>query len=235
MFILKQNEIETIEKTIDYVFKDKKLIDRAFTHSSIANQRNIESNERLEFFGDSILSFIVSEKLYNNLSENEGKLSHIRAQIVSAQSLSKIIDSLCLSKIYEKHTQCPLSVNVKGDLFESLLGAIYIDGGLASAKSFVEKNIDLRAKTLTNQKDTDFKSPLQAYLQGQGITDFEYKTLKQAGQAHKPIFEVGLYVEKTLISTAEAGSKQLAEQKCAEQALKILPNCILTLAVEKRL
>lgn len=222
MVILTQKEIATIEKDIDYVFKDKSLLEKAFTHSSVANLHNLESNERLEFFGDSILSFIVSEKLYNNLSADEGKLSHIRAQIVSAQSLSKIVDNLNLSQIYEKHTQCALSVNVKGDLFESLLCAIYIDGGLDSAKKFIENNIDLSAQSVVNQRDTDFKSPLQAYLQKKGIADFGYKTLAQSGQAHKPVFEVGFFVKGEQICSAKAGSKQKAEQICAQIALERL-------------
>lgn len=226
MVTLTQKEIATIEKDIDYIFNDKTLLEKAFTHSSIANLRNIESNERLEFFGDSILSFIVSEKLYNNLSADEGKLSHIRAQLVSAQNLSQIVDALKLSQVYERHAQCALSVNVKGDLFESLLGAIYIDGGLSAAKRFIQNNIDLSAQSVVNQKDTDFKSPLQAYLQGKGITDFGYKTLAQYGQAHKPVFEVGFFVKGEQICSAKAGSKQMAEQKCAQTALEILSyNC----------
>lgn len=224
MKILTQSEIAIIEKSIGYTFLDKALLEKAFTHSSIANLYNIESNERLEFFGDSVLSLIVSEELYNNLDADEGKLSHIRAQIVSAQNLAGIVDALKLTQIYEKYTKCELSVNVKGDLFESLLGAIYIDGGLDVAKRFVDNNIDLSAQGVTKQKDNDFKSPLQTYLQGCGITEFKYATLSQTGQAHKPLFEVGLYIDKSLICTAKAGSKQKAEQQCAEKALKLLPS-----------
>ena len=226
MEILKQFEIKIIENDIGYTFKDKKLLEKAFTHSTIANMYHLESNERLEFLGDSILSFIVSEKLYNNLSADEGKLSHIRSQLVSAKNLAKIVDDLKLSQVYQRHAQCELSVNVKCDLFESLLASIYIDGGLKVATKFVERNIDLSAQAVAKQKDEDFKSPLQTFLQAHKITNFEYKIISQSGLAHKPIFEVALYVNDNLICTGKGGSRQKAEQKCAQQALDILPNSI---------
>ena len=233
MDVLRQVEIKVIESDIGYTFKDKSLLEKAFTHSTVANLRHLESNERLEFLGDSILSFIVSEKLYNNLNADEGKLSHIRSQIVSAKNLARIVDDLKLSQVYNRHAQCELSVNVKCDLFESLLAAIYIDGGLAAATKFVESNIDLSAQAVTTQKDDDFKSPLQAYLQAHKIANYCYKIISQSGLAHKPTFEVALYVNGSLVCTGKGGSRQKAEQKCAQQALEILPSCILEISAEK--
>lgn len=224
MSFLSIQDIQNIEKSIGYSFKNQVLLEKAFTHSSFANLHDRESNERLEFFGDSILSFIVSEKLYDNSKRDEGQLSHIRSQLVSAQSLSKIIDNLNLTEIYGKYALCDMTVNVKGDLFESLLGAIYIDGGLEAAREFVLNNIDLSEQAIVNEnkKIVDYKSPLQEYLQGKGIVEFEYKTLAQTGQAHNPDFEIGFFVKGEQVCSAHAGSKQKAEQMCAKIALDLI-------------
>lgn len=224
MAFLSKGDVENIEKNINYHFKNAELLSTAFTHSSFANLHNIESNERLEFLGDSILSFVVSEKLYKNCKRDEGKLSHLRAQLVSAQNLSDIIDKLGLATIYSKYALSAMTINVKGDLFESLLCAIYLDGGLAPAKKFVIDNIDLTKQAIAceNEKIVDYKSPLQEYLQGKGITDFAYKTLGQSGPPHNPTFEVALFINGEQFCSSQGGSKQKAEQLCARLALELL-------------
>ena len=227
MNILKNNDISQLEAKLDYIFKDKELLDKAFTHSSTANLFGYESNERLEFFGDSILSFIVSEKLYLNYAKNEGELSSIRSSLVSAQNLSAIIDEMGVFEYYLANTQIVkmnMPINVKADLFESILGAIYLDGGLTKAKQFVNRYLDLSKNNLNAKKDksVDSKTELQEYLQGKGITDFKYITLSQTGPAHQPIFEIALMVQGKEMSKASGQSKRIAEQECAKLALKKL-------------
>ena len=226
MNVLTNSGVEELEKILDYKFKNKELLDKAFTHSSTANLYGYESNERLEFFGDSILSFIVSETLYLKTLEDEGDLSHIRANLVSAQNLSKIIDSMNIEKFYSVNTQVikmGFPNNVKADLFESILGAIYLDGGIDESKKFVNKFIDLSIDTINTSKlkTADSKTRLQEYLQSKGIINFCYQTLSQQGPAHNPTFLVALYVDGQEISRAEAQSKRSAEQLCAGKALKI--------------
>ncbi len=225
MNILTNSSASAIQKILDYKFKNLDLLDKAFTHSSTANLYGYESNERLEFFGDSILSFIVSEKLYLNTFNSEGDLSHIRANLVSAHNLSKIVDSMGLNEYYGVNSQVVkmgFPINVKADLFESILGAIYLDGGLENAKHFVYKFIDLSSQALEKDllKPADAKTRLQEYLQSLGSTDFKYVTLSKSGPAHSPTFEVALYVQDKQVSTATAQSKRSAEQLCAEIALK---------------
>ncbi len=227
MNILTKSNAEAIQNILKYKFNDLELLDKAFTHSSTANLYGYESNERLEFFGDSILSFIVSEQLYLNIYNDEGDLSHIRSTLVSAQSLAEIIDKMGLNKYYGVNTQVVkmgFPINVKADLFESILGAIYLDGGLENAKNFVYNFIDLSPQALAKdlKRPVDAKTRLQEYLQSKGIVDFKYKTLSQQGPAHNPTFEVALCIQGEEIAKSQAQSKRSAEQLCAEQALKIM-------------
>ena len=227
MNILTLSGVEELQKILGYKFKNVNLLDTAFTHSSTANLFGYESNERLEFFGDSILSFIVSENLYLKSCNDEGDLSHIRANIVSANSLAKIIDAMKIEKYYGVNTQVVkmgFPINVKADLFESILGAIYLDGGLDNAKAFVNRFIDLSETAIKNgmKKNIDAKTRLQEYLQSKGIVDFYYETLSQSGPAHHPTFLVALYIQGKEISQALAQSKRGAEQLCAEKALQTI-------------
>lgn len=227
MNILKKKDLGQLESKLGYPFKDKELLDKAFTHSSTANIYGYESNEKLEFFGDSILSFIVSEKLYLNYAKNEGELSSVRSSLVSAQNLSMIIDKMDIFKYYLANSQIVkmnMPVNVKADLFESILGAIYLDGGLVKAKQFVNKFLDLSKNNLNikKEKSVDSKTELQEYLQSKGITNFKYITLSQSGPAHQPTFEIALIVQGKELSKASGQSKRSAEQECAKLALKKL-------------
>ena len=227
MNVLTMSGADELQKIIGYKFKNVELLDKSFTHSSTANLYGYESNERLEFFGDSILSFIVSENLYLKSSNNEGDLSHIRANLVSANSLAKIIDSMHIEKYYGVNSQVVkmgFPINVKADLFESILGAIYLDGGLQEAKNFVYRFMDLSEDAIKKGmgKNFDAKTRLQEFLQSKGINDFYYQTLEQSGPAHNPTFLVALYVQGEEISRAQGHSKRASEQTCAEKALEKL-------------
>lgn len=220
MNILKKSDVTKLQKVFNYDFKDVNLLDNAFTHSSTANLYGYQSNEKLEFFGDSILSFIISEMLYLDNCENEGELSKLRANIVSAKNLAKIVDEMNIFSFYEANEQIKkmnVLTNIKADLFESILGAIYLDGGLDKAKTFVKKFVDL--KDLVNLT-LDDKTMLQEFLQSKGITNFKYNLLSQSGPAHQPVFEVELVVEHKQLATATGKSKRLAEQSCAKKAMK---------------
>lgn len=224
MNILTSFSVAELQSILGYEFNNPELLDIAFTHSSTANLFGYESNERLEFFGDSILSFVVSEKLYHNSKSNEGGLSHIRASLVSAKNLSKIIDKMDLIKYYGVNSQIVkmgFPINTKADLFESILCAIYLDGGLEQAKAFIYKWIDLSPTALEKDLETtvDSKTRLQEYMQADGKR-FEYKLLSQSGPAHSPTFEVALYVEDEEIAHAKAKTKREAEHICANTALE---------------
>ena len=167
---LSPENIEIIEKKIGYTFKNKKILQTAFMHSTMANDLNIESNERLEFFGDTILDFLVSEFLVNNTKLLEGDLSVIRSSLVSAKSLSDIVTSLDISQFLIVNKSLiasnTISNNIKCDLFESILGAIYYDGGMENARQYVITMLNLNNVNFDNyaSKNQDYKSPLQDSL-----------------------------------------------------------------------
>ena len=212
-------EAEKIEKILNYKFKNVDLLKTAFTHSSYANDNNVLSNQRLEFLGDSILNFIVADFLYQNFDVEEGKMSKWRSKIVNSDSLSNIISNLkldkyiILGKSIEKTT---LSKSVLEDLFESIVGAIYLDGGLTKTKNFIKKCIDLNEAV--EKKDTDYKTKLQEIVQkvkGSNLVYFTYEIPRQPGY-----FCAELYINDIFVARTTSTSKKQAQIECAKLALK---------------
>jgi len=216
------SEIKEIEEKISYEFDNKSLIKRALTHSSFANANNTKSNERLEFFGDSILDFIVSEFLMETIENDEGDLSKLRARLVSAESLEKIIEELDIVQYMRVGNGFKtFSPKFKANIYESVLGAIYLDGGLDEAEDFVYNTLNLCEERLQEIWDSsiDYKTKLQEFLQQNGNVNIEYKTISETGPAHNPVFTIALFINGKQIISADANSKKGAEQDCARIAL----------------
>lgn len=212
-------EADKIEKILNYKFKDKNLLKTAFTHSSYANDNNIQSNQRLEFLGDSVLNFIVADFLYQNFDVEEGKMSKWRSKIVNCDSLSNVISKLKLEKyiiLGKSIGNTTLSKSVLEDLFESIVGAIYLDGGLTKTKNFIKKCIDLNEAV--EKKDTDYKTKLQEIVQkvkGSNLVYFTYEIPRQPGY-----FCAELYINDIFVARTTSTSKKQAQIECAKLALK---------------
>jgi ribonuclease-3 len=134
-------DISSVEQKIGYVFKDKMLLRKAFTHASYAHEHNQEDNELLEFFGDSIMEFVVTEYLINNASGTEGKLTTYRAELVSKEPLLRAIDKLGLGKYMllgegQKKT-AKKDEKMYSSLYEAICAGLYQDGGMAIVKKFI--------------------------------------------------------------------------------------------------
>lgn len=218
--------MEDIEKIINYSFKDKELLSMALTHSSFAHKYNLKNNERLEFLGDSILGFVVAEFLLKNFGEDEGKLTKYRACIVSCEYLSKVITKIGLDKFIKTSPEnLKEKETVKGDFFEALLGAIYFDSDLETCKQFIYKILNLTKETIISvyNNNRDFKTELQEKVQAKK-GKIEYKLVQILGEENAKIFEMELLINDKLICKAKASSKQKAENKCAELALKNIKN-----------
>ena len=149
---------DKIEKIIGYKFQNRKLLNTAFVHSSYANEHKVECNERLEYLGDAVLEFIITDKLYSLFNLGEGQLTKYRASLVNEDTLSFIVselnlDSFLLKGKGEKKNGID-SKAIKCDLFEAIVGAIYLDSGIEFAKQFVLNVMDsfLLYKTLKNAK-----------------------------------------------------------------------------------
>lgn len=196
-----------------YNFKDESLINRALTHSSKSSQ----NYERLEFLGDSILDFIVGEYFYLHCQEGEGKLSVLRSHYVSENYLAKIFNKLNLASMVKlgKSCQGEISKAVKGDIIESIIAAIYLDGGIEDAKKFIFTYFEL--DNFEKIVDDNYKSKLQELIQGNFKCKMTYDT-KQTDQGFISTF----FMDEDEIATGSGKTKVEAEQFAAKKAISKL-------------
>lgn len=230
-----ESVIRKIERTIHYRFKDKSLLERAFTHTSYAHQNKLPSNERLEFLGDSILGFVVAEELYSAHPEaEEGHLSKWRASLVNSTVLSKIVTKLKLEQFikiggsFGKGQVLPMSV--REDLFESLVGAIYLDSSMDKARRFVLRFVDT---DILHSKDEDYKTRLQEAVQERKGATLSYMTYQAQDKDNK--FCAEIYINGLFVARSYGDSKKQAQIKCAKLVLsdKTRLTTILNQKVEK--
>lgn len=213
-------------------FNNPSLLQRALTHSSYLNEHlelPNEDNERLEFLGDAVLDFVAAEYLFNTYPEfAEGRLTTIRAALVRMESLSDYANQLHLGDHVrlgkgEAETGGRARMSLLADAFEAVLGALYLDQGLAPVKKFVEPLIAAEADRIVgDQKDRDAKSILQEWCQAQRGTTPHYRTINAVGPDHAKLFTVEVFLGDESIGRGEGTSKQIAAQAAAAEALKAL-------------
>ena len=218
-----------LEKQIGYTFKDKNLLKTALTHTSYAYERNVQSNEKLEFLGDSILEFISSVFLYSNYTNlKEGEMTKVRAQVVCEQSLYKVAkthnfsDFLFLGKS-EKMSGGEVKPAILADSVEAVIAAMYLDGGLEPAKEFIVNNLkDEIENASQNVGQKDYKTVLQEILQKHGDVDIHYKIIKETGPDHNKKFEAEVIYNKKVLAVGKGKSKKLAEMEAAKYAIEAI-------------
>jgi len=230
--MLSYNEIE---KKIGYVFQNKELLKLALTHKSYAYEKGDTSsscyNERLEFLGDAILEHIVSIELYNVTPLlKEGVMSKKRAEIVCEKSLSSVIKQKGLSK-HVRLGKCEITTGgnkkdaILADMFEAILGAIYLDGGFEKAQATCLELLKDNITTVLNEKASlDYKTRLQELLQKNGTVKIEYILDKEEGKAHAKTFYSSVYFEGNKIGEGNGKTKKASEQAAAAVALKKFEN-----------
>lgn len=213
-----------LQNTINYHFKDEKLLEQALTHQSYANDNNTHSYERLEFLGDAVIELVVSDYIYHQFIFDAGVSTKLRASLVSTDYLSKVSINLGLSDLVLKSKSLQqLGKKNTADLFESLIGAIYLDGGLESAKEVIYSKIIISPEHVGMVMRTciDYKSKLQELMQAEGCL-FEYSVLKTGGLDHARVFTIGLFIDGNQVAKAEGSSIHSAEEKCAEMYLNLI-------------
>ena len=216
-----------LEKSIDYVFKDKKLLEQALTHTSYANTRNVQSNEKLEFFGDSILEYISSEYIYNNYTKlKEGEMTKVRATVVCENSLYEVAlrhnfsDFLLLGKS-ERHNEKTKLKAILADSVEAIIAAICIDGGIEASKKFIIENLKEAIEQATEHVGVkDYKTVLQEKLQIHGNVKILYEIIHESGPDHDKRFEAQVSCNGKILATGKGGSKKEAEMQAAQHALE---------------
>ena len=223
-----QPELQTLQKKIDYTFRDPALLHRALSHSSYVNERQNEhqSNERLEFLGDSVLGFITAEYYYTHFKAYpEGELTKLRAAMVCEKSLCvfarelELGDYLLLGK-GELCTGGRERPSILADAFEALIAAIYLDGGMDAAKTFVLRFVQKAAGTPSAFHD--YKTKLQEIVQKNPEESVEYVHVGESGPDHDKRFEVEVHLNSNVIGRGVGKSKKLAEQAAAREALTLM-------------
>lgn len=210
--------LQQVESKIGYVFKEKSFLITALTHSSYANQnKGCEDNEKLEFLGDALLNFICAKQLFEKCL-SEGEMTKNRSSLVSRKPLKDAVMRLDLIKYVRFGNGAihqALSEKAISDVFEAIVGAIYIDCGDIS---IVEKFISNHLKNIISERD--FKSELQEKVQSQR-KKVEYKTI-DIGTVHSPYFSSEVILDGQVIGKGEGHTKKDAEKNSARQALSTL-------------
>ncbi len=224
--------LEKLEKDLQINFKDPSLLVKALIHRSFLNEariKGLESNERLEFLGDAVLSFWVSSQVYQRFPGfPEGQLTFVRTHLVRTETLTKLAKKLSLgsylkmSKGEEREGGRENPV-LLANSFEAVLGAIFLDQGIESASLFLERQFEpLLAAVTSAEKFKDNKSLLQELVQSQGHSSPVYKMISSSGPDHQRVFTMGVYLEDKLLAEGVSRSKQEAEEEAAKKALEIL-------------
>lgn len=210
-------------------FRNSKLFDQAFTHRSYLNEvkQKIESNERLEFLGDSILSFVVSQFLFKTYPDfEEGTLTNLRSLLVNTKTLAGTASELDFGRLLklskgEEESKGRQNQSLLADSFEAFIGALFLDQGIEITSLFISDTILNKANEIVEKKAfKDPKSLLQENVQAQKQNSPSYKVLEEVGPAHAKIFTVGVYVNDSLLGEGKGRSKQEAEENAAKIALK---------------
>lgn len=226
-----QTDREHLQEVIGYQFRDQTLLEKAMTHSSYVNEHQLsktDCNERLEFLGDAVLEIVSSEFLYFRFpQEPEGKLTRLRASIVCEPTLDYCARAFGLQNYLvlgrgEESTGGRGRASLVSDALEALIGAIYLDGGFANAKEFVQRFIlnDIENKQLFY----DSKTTLQEIVQGRYEEDVRYVLLREEGPDHNKSFYMQALLGEKVLGEGCGHTKKAAEQQAAYCAIKKLKN-----------
>ncbi|MBN1271258.1 MAG: ribonuclease III [Candidatus Aminicenantes bacterium] len=228
-----KTKLAYLEKRIGYIFKDKNLLIQALTHRSFAyenQEKNKGDNEVLEFLGDSVLGFILADFLCLRFPDlSEGELSKIKSTAGSTSSLSYFARKIRLDKIIllgkgENRSGGRKKNTILAGSFEALVAALYLDGGIETARKFVNKLLESLFKKIHLKKYliNNYKSALQEHFQRDNLPAPVYKVLTSEGPDHKKCFTVEVFFKNKPLAKAKGYSVKTAEQKAAQKALKNL-------------
>lgn len=223
-------DIDGCEERIGYSFKNKMLLRKCFTHASYANEHGQEDNELLEFYGDAIIEFVVTEYLFNNARGDEGKLTKKRAEIVSKEPLLDAIKKLDLGEFVllgiGQEKSARRDEKLFSSVYEALVAGIYIDGGMAAVKKFVYstlvKDFEENKNANTAKADIASKNLFQEYVQKNKLGGVSYELLGRCGPDHLPEFKVAVLLNGKRLAEGKGGSKKEAEAQAAKRALAAL-------------
>lgn len=213
-----------LEEKIGYVFKDKNLLELSLTHCSYGAEHNVKHNQRLEFLGDAVLENVISNYIYHKFDDyDEGRLTRLRASIVSEEPLSGAAERIGLSEHIllgagEKASGGANKPSVLSDTLEAVFAAVYLDGGFFEAEKVILTVLDETLKDPT-ERPSDYKTALQEYLFRNGNVDIDYKLLSVEGPSHNATFTSQVFCNGKPLGKGVGTSKKRAEQAAAKEAL----------------
>ncbi len=221
-------DLEKCEANIEYTFNNKELLKEALTHTSYAYENKVKSNERLEYLGDSILEFVISEYLFLKYGKlSEGEMTKVRANVVCEDSLYEIAkrhnfsDFLFLGKS-EKHSQNSKKA-LMADSVEAVIAGIFLDSDLEHAKKFILDNLSETVEIASKHVGMkDYKTVLQEKLQANGEVKIQYCVIKEEGPDHNKTFVVEVSCDGKVLATGKGKNKKHAEMEAARTALQSL-------------
>lgn len=224
--------LKNLEEALGYSFRNEELLQNALCHSSYANENTKEkrqSNERLEFLGDSILGFVVAEYLFGKYPERpEGELTRMRADLVCEESLAAVAAELKLGSYLrlghgEELCGGRARKSINADAVESVIAAVYLDGGFDRAKDLIFRLIISREQ-MPGISDSDYKTMLQEYIQREKDQRLKYCLVEESGPDHDKSFRMIVLLNDRIIGEGIGRSKKRAEQAAAAQGLAALKN-----------
>lgn len=227
-------KLAELQRAIDYRFRDRALLRRALTHRSFANEQPVprpSNNEAFEFLGDAVLEFLISSWLLElHPTQTEGALSKLRAAAVNSVTLQKQAARLRLGDFLllnrgEELTGGRSKAALQGDAFEALIAAIYLDGGIDAASTFVRREFanTISALDPLDLQAADYKTSLQELAQALGYPTPRYSIVSSLGPDHRRIFEVEVSVSGVQLGIGSGTSKKAAHQAAAKEAIAGLP------------
>lgn len=224
--------MQELEKKLNYTFRNPALLGEALSHSSYANEHranHLNSNERLEFLGDSVLGFVTAEFLFTqhpNLPE--GDLTRIRAALVCEQSLYEVAKKLELGRYLklgrgEEAGGGRERTSILADATEAVFAAVYLDGGIAEASALIHRVLlDVEREEIVEERRRDFKTSLQELIQRQADQVLSYRMIGEQGPDHAKIFQAEVLLNGEPLGSGFGRSKKEAEQSAAKAALQTL-------------
>ena len=222
-------DLTPLMKEIGYTFENVDLLRQALTHSSFANEgHGVESYERLEFLGDSVLGFVTAQYLFEkDRVPDEGELTKLRAAVVCEKALCGYSKQLGLGKYAllgrgEQHSGGAERPSILADMYEAVLAAIYLDGGMEPAEKFVLRFIIPEAESQRRRKFKDYKTALQEIVQQNPGEMLEYVLSGESGPDHNKTFITEVHLTSNVIGVGRGRSKKESEQQAAHEALKLM-------------
>ncbi len=221
-------KVHEIQNRIGYRFRDPSLLILALVHRSFVNENRDhidQHNERLEFLGDSVLGVIISEYLYRYLPETpEGELSYLRSRLVEASSCAGYVQKLLIEDYIllgkgEQLNDGRGRSSILADLFEALVGAIFLDGGTEAARRFIFQNFSSEINAIMQRPDHNWKALLQDYSQKNYQEPPKYVVLEESGPDHSKVFVISVQIQGKEFGRGSGSSKKEAQQSAAEAAI----------------